>query len=105
MSSRNVEREIVSAAAISDPELRRRRLELFRQEVDEQVRYVEAQLKDNEFGNIVFGKFCSVMAEIPGVSFVFGLASALYNAFQQSPQVSQPSPLVYAAYAQVELLR
>jgi hypothetical protein len=93
---RDVEREIVSAAAIPNPELRRRRLELFRQEVDEQVRYVEARLKDSGFGDLVFGKFCSVMAAIPGVTFVFGLASAVYNAFQQSPQASQPSPLVYA---------
>lgn len=101
---RAVEREIVTAAAIQDPELRRRRLELFRQEVNEQVQYVQARLSENGFGDVVFGKFCSVMAAIPGVSFAFGLASAVYNAFQQSPENTHPSPLVYAAYAQAELL-
>jgi hypothetical protein len=100
---RAVEREVVDAAAIPDPELRSRRLELFRQEVDEQVKHIEARLRENGFGELVFAKLCPVMAAIPGVSFIFGLASAVYNAFEKAPEAEPPSPLVYAAYAQVEL--
>lgn len=101
---RTVERELITAAGIRDPELRRRSLSLFRDEVNEQVKGVEARLRESGFGDIVFGKLFSVMAEIPGVSFIFGLASAVYNAFQKSPEAEPPSPLVYAAYAQMELL-
>jgi hypothetical protein len=101
---RTVEREIVDAASIGDPEIRRRRLLLFREEIDDQVKEVEARLRESGFGDLVFGKIFSVMAEVPGVSFVFGLASAVYDALQKSPAVEPPSPLVYAAYARAELL-
>ncbi len=94
----------MDAASIADPELRSRRLELFREEVDEQVKQIEARLGESGYGDLVFGKIFSVMAAIPGVPFIVGLANAVYNAFQKSPEVEPPSPLVYAAYAQVELL-
>lgn len=100
-----VEREILTAATIPDPELRARRLQLFREEVDEQVTQIKAHLSESGYEDIVFGKLLSVMACVPGVPFVFGLASAVYNAFQKSPENEPPSPLAYAAYAQVKLLQ
>jgi hypothetical protein len=101
---RAVERELVVAASITDRELRNRRLQLFREEVDAEVKHIQARLGESGYGDLVFGKICSVMAAIPGVSFIFGLANAVYNTCQKSPEVEPPSPLVYAAYAQVELL-
>jgi hypothetical protein len=101
---RAVERELIAAAAISDPKLRRQRLALFREEVEEQVQEIAAHLAESGFGDVVFTKLCPVIAAIPGVSFVFGLAGAVYSAFRKSPKDETPSPLAYAAYAQLELL-
>ena len=77
---------------------------MFRAEVDEEVTQIEARLAESGYRDIVLGKIFSVMAAIPGVPFIFGLANAVYSAFQKSPEIEPPSPLVYAAYAQVELL-
>lgn len=101
---RAVERELLVAAAIANLEFRQRRLALFREEVDEQVKEIEARLGESSFGDLVVCKLCPIIAAIPGVSFIFGLANAVYNAFQKSPEAEAPSPLVYAAYAQVEIL-
>ena len=101
---RAVERELIAAASISDPGLRRRRLELFREEIEEQVQEIAARLEESGFGDLVFTKLCPVIAKVPGVSFVFGLASTVYSAFQKSPKEETPSPLAYAAYAQLKLL-
>jgi hypothetical protein len=101
---RTVERELVQAAAIKDSQLRQRQLDLFREEVDGQIEEIRARLNESGFGELVLGRLCPIMAAVPGVSFVFGLASAVYNAFRKSPKDEPPSPLVYAAYAQVELL-
>jgi hypothetical protein len=102
---RRVEREIVYAAAIPDPDLRQRRLQLFQEEIQNEVMEIEAKMNESRFGEIVFSKLMSIVAVIPGVPFVFGIASAVYNAFRQEPQNEVPSPLAYAAYAQIELLR
>ena len=101
---RAVERELVAAASIPDPGLRRRHLKLFREEVEEEVQEIAARLEESGFGDLVFTKLCPVIAKVPGVSFVFGLASTVYSAFQKSPKEEIPSPLAYAAYAQLELL-
>lgn len=98
-----VERELVRAAAIDRPDLRRRQLELFRQEVDEQVRAIERRIDEAGWGEVVFGKVFSLMAKVPGMHFGFGLANAVHNACGTDPRVDEANPLLYAAYAQVEL--
>lgn len=100
---RQVEREVLAGAALPDPELRQRRLALFRDEVDEQVREIQARLEERGWGDVVLGKLLPVIAAVPGVSALPGLASAVHNAFSPAPQAVPPSPLMYAAYANIEL--
>lgn len=102
---RAVEREVLQLAAIADAGFRARRLEILREELNDQVTEIEARLREARFGEVVLGRFCSLVAAIPGASFTFGLANAVYEAFCQHPHEAAPSPLAYAAYAHVELLR
>lgn len=98
---RAVERELAVLAAIDEPALRKRRRDLFYEEVGEQIEEIKARLKEHHFG-VVFGSFSAVVSAIPGVSPVYGLVSAVFNAFRASPQALH-SHFAYAAYAQSEL--
>jgi hypothetical protein len=100
---RAVERELTVLADISEPSLRSRRLEIFLDEADQEIQEICSRMEETGFGEIVFGKFCAVMAAIPGSSAIFGLANALYGAFGGGPAYERPSEFAYAAYAQAEL--
>lgn len=100
---RAVEREILAIAELQDASRREERLGLFEDEVQEQVEEIRRALMQRGYGEIVLGKICPVIATVPGVSSIFGLPSAIYGALPNKARVTTPSPLAYAAYAQVEL--
>jgi hypothetical protein len=57
------------------------------------------------FKRITLGKIASVVAAIPGVSNLVGLANAVYDAFRK-PDLQRFNPsFLYAAYAQREVLK
>jgi len=101
---RAVEREILSVAELQDLSHRAERLKLFEEEVEEQVDEIRRVLKESGYEDIILGKLCPVIGAIPGAHYIFGLANAIYGAFEERNEPIPASPLAYAAYAQVELL-
>lgn len=100
---RAVEKEIIELAQLGNPVHRRRRIEIFEDEIQELTDEINARFRENGIVNVVFGKLCPLLGAIPGASFVFGLANAVYNAFGGGETSKTESPLAYAAYAKADL--
>lgn len=102
---RAVEKELIDIVNISDPELRRRRLALFKEESREAVEELKSELSKFGFKHLTLSKIGSIISAIPGIPQLFGLANAVYNAFEDTEIKKQDVSLLYAAYAQKEILR
>lgn len=100
-----VESELVSIADIDDEALRYRKIELFKEETMEVIREIKNYLNESGYNRLTLGKIGSVVAAIPGVSGFIGIANAIYNAFQNPDEFSMDKSLLYAAYAQKEILQ
>jgi len=100
-----VESELVNIADIEDEALRQRKIELFKEETREAIIEIKNYLNEAGYNSLTLGKIGSIITAIPGISQFFGLANAIYNAFEKSDKVSIDRSLLYAAYAQKELLQ
>jgi hypothetical protein len=100
-----VETDLISIADIEDEALRQRRIDLFRQETREAINEIKNYLNNSGFGRLTLGKIGSVVAAIPGISNLVGLANAVYKAFEKPDLFTMDRTLLYAAYAQKELLQ
>jgi len=100
---RHIEEELTMAADLSDEGLRQRRIELLVDGAHEEIREIQTRMGEAGWGEVVLGKLYAVLAAIPGVSPVFGLASTLYNAFTGADRLDTRSPYLYAAHVR-ELL-
>jgi len=101
---RKVEKELITIAGLKDPGLQDDRLSLFLDESREVIEEIKGRMGEQGWDNLVFGKFCAIIAAIPGVSSVFGLANAVHGAFSSKDSSLPESPYLYAAYAQEDLL-
>ncbi|EAT59175.1 hypothetical protein [Chlorobium ferrooxidans] len=100
----NVERELITIADINDPELKKRRIELFKEESADQIELIIDAMKKSGFGNIGLSKVGAIVSAVPGVSSLVGLANAVLDAFRKE-DISRINPnFLYAAFAQKELL-
>jgi len=99
----SIEQEITDIADMVDPDLQKHRLEAFVAEKKAEVEEIAARLSEGGIGDIVFSKICAVVASIPGVNALFGLASAVYSALSAKRQHPGSSALLYAAYVQKEI--
>lgn len=102
---RSIELELTTMADIQNPELRRRRLELFKEEIEEELADIQGKMRANNWQHIVLGKLCALLAPIPVVGTVPDFLNAVYNSFGNHKPVDDHAPLAYAAYARRELLR
>jgi hypothetical protein len=100
-----VESELVNIADIDDEALCQRKMELFKEETMGAIREIKNYLNESGYNRLTLGKIGSVIAAIPGISGFFGLANAIYNAFQNPDEFSMDRSLLYAAYAQKEILQ
>lgn len=100
-----VEYELGKIAAIDDQALRNRQMELFQQQVQEEINDICEKMRDSGWQRLVFGKLCAVVSAVPGTPFIFGLASALYNVFSGPQGDWSRSPLLYAAFARKSLFK
>jgi hypothetical protein len=100
-----VENELINIADIEDDALRERKIELFKAETRESIEEIKNHLTKSGFRHLTLGKIGSVIAAIPGISNLVGLANAVYSAFENSDEVTIDRSLLYAAYAQKEILR
>jgi hypothetical protein len=98
---RRVEREIVMAAAMTDSCLRQRQLDLFLDEAADRIEEIQAAMRDARWRPMRGG--LSVLAAVPGVPKIFGLANALSNAFLGKQHHVPSQDFAYAAYARVKL--
>ena len=88
---------------MTDTNLQKHRLENFIAEKKDEVEEITAYLSEGGLGDIVFSKVCAVIAAIPRMHALFGLANAVYSALSGSPQQLKSGALLYAAYVQKEL--
>jgi hypothetical protein len=99
----SVEQEIASIADMTDPDLQEHRLANFLAEKEETIQRVVAHLSEGGLGKIVFCKICAIVAAIPGVNAIFGLANAVYSALSSESPSPASGALLYAAYVEKEL--
>jgi hypothetical protein len=98
---RRVEREIIMAAAMTDCRLRQRQLDLFLDEAADRIEEIQAAMRDARWKPTRGG--LSVLAAVPGVPKIFGLANALSNAFLGKQHQVPSQDFAYAAYARAKL--
>ena len=99
---REIEGKLIEIADIQNDDLRLERLRLFKESTVDEVRSIQDAFESSGM-NSILGRFCSVVAAIPGISPFVGLATAVYNAFSPASASYDTSPFLYAAYAQSEL--
>ena len=100
----NIERELITIADIIDPELKKRRIELFKDESKDQIELIIEAMRKSGFRGIGLSKIGSIVSSIPGVSSLVGLANAVIDAFRKD-EFSRINPnFLYAAFAQKKLL-
>jgi hypothetical protein len=99
----SVEQEIAGIADMTDLGLRTHRIESFVAEKEAEIREIVNLLSRGGLGRSAFSKISAIMAAVPGVSALFGLASAVYAAFSRQPSQPGNTPLLYAAYVHKEL--
>lgn len=100
----SIERELIAIANINDLELKKRRINLFKDESNEQIELIIEAMRKSGFGKIGFSKVGSIVSSIPGISSFVGLANAVVGAFRKE-DFSRINPnFLYAAFAQEELL-
>lgn len=98
---RHVERELVDTAAIADPALRERRVEIFFDEARDRIEEIQEAMQGAGWRPAKVG--LSVIAAIPGVSPLFGLAAALWDAVTGGNRRDVSRDFAYAAHARAEL--
>jgi hypothetical protein len=104
---RAVEREILSVMDLRNKNLRKERLRLFREEMQDDVTELQARFKEKGWGDFIFGRLFGVIAAVPGVSPTFGLASAIFSALRGSQGRSShldDSHFAYAAHYKDKLM-
>jgi len=98
-----VERELIAAASIADPALRRRHLDLFVDEAEERIGEIETAMRSAGWSTARAG--LSVVAAIPGVSPLLGLAGAVWDAVTRGGPRRASVDFAYAAHVRAELTR
>ncbi len=93
---RRVERELIDATSTPDPRLRRRRLEIFYEEADEQIRRIQAAMKSAGWDTARGG--LSIVAAVPGASALLDLPSAVWNAIDRRGRPTLSPDFAYAAH-------
>lgn len=101
---RRVEKELIDIADITDPGLRERRLQLFKEETEDATKEIKSALNKSGFKRLTLGKIGTILSAVPGVPNVVGLAKAVFDAFEKPKITSLDVSLLYAAYAQKEIL-
>ncbi|MFN2511730.1 MAG: hypothetical protein ABR568_09840 [Pyrinomonadaceae bacterium] len=100
---RMMEMELTRLADMTKPALRKRSLELFKEEVAEELEDIQAKMSEHSWPRIVFGKLIALSGVVPGPGP--SIIKAVYNAFGNSAPVKTDSALAYAAFARRELLQ
>ncbi len=96
-----VERELVAAAAIEDDLLRQRHLDIFFDESAARVEEIQAAMRGERWETTKAS--LSVLAAIPGVPQMFGLAAALWDALSGRQRQAASRDFAYAAYVRAKL--
>ena len=99
---RRVEREIIQAAGIPNPALRDRHLAVFVDEVEARIAEIQATMQG--VGWRTARASLSVLAAIPGVTPLVGLASTIWKALSDLDRRVEATDFAYAAYARTELI-
>jgi hypothetical protein len=113
-----VEERVISAAAIEDPELRARSVDLMKRELKGQLEEITRRMQEHSWHRIGFGTLLAVVAGGVGLAGAavtggtlaiggtsLGLVSAVYDAFRgaRRPGDLLARPMAYAALAHREL--
>lgn len=100
-----VEFNITQICSIPQPDLQKRALEIYLKELWEGVKEIREAMASVGWSNTKLGKISSIVIDkTPIVSHVSGWIKAIHVAFGESEKIYENSPLLYAAYAQDELL-
>jgi hypothetical protein len=99
----SIEQEVADIADMVDADLQKHRLDAFVADKKDEVQEIVAHLSEGGLGDIVFSKISAVVAAIPGMNALFGLANAVYSALSSKPQQPGSGALLYAAYVHKEL--
>jgi hypothetical protein len=101
---RALEVELIQLAAIKNLELRKRKLELIKEGMVEEIGDIQSKMKST-WAKVTKGGFGALVGAIPVIGTVKSLIDAIFKASGSSEGGNQHSPLAYAAYARRELFR
>jgi hypothetical protein len=99
---RRVERELIAVAALPNEALKQQQLDIFFEECAVRIEEIEAAM-DNAKWKTIRGGFSVLAALAGGVTPLFGLAAALWNALSEGRSEVVARDFAYAAYARTEL--
>jgi hypothetical protein len=99
-----VENELVNIADIEDEALRKRKIELFKEETREAIREIKSYLNESGYNRLTLSKIGSVITAIPYISGPSGLVKAIFHTYNNSDEINIDRTLLYAAFAQKDIL-
>jgi hypothetical protein len=100
---RSIEIELTQIADMTDPALRHRRLELFKEGLVDEIEEIQAKMRESKWPQIIFGKLAGVLGAVPVMGTFPALVNAVYEAIGNHSTLDTSSPLAYAAYARHDL--
>ncbi len=100
---RHIEMELTVIAGFQDEELRKRRLELFKEQLKAEVEDIRSKMQARGWLRVAVEKLSVLLAPIPWLKPVPSIVKAVLDAFG-GEKPNMESPLAYAAFAQQKLL-
>ena len=101
---RKIEMELMRLVDINSSELRKRSLQLFKEDLAEEIEDLESKMKESRWPSIICGKLCALLSPVPVIGRVTSIVNAAYTAFGEGGPSKIDSPLAYAAYARRRIL-
>lgn len=102
----NIEKELILLSDINDPELKKKRVKLFKEEADHHINEITRKMRKTGLKNISIGDLGSVIASTLSTSIgaTYGLARAVYNSYNEDFTKTNPN-FLYAAFAQEKFIK
>lgn len=98
-----VEKEVIRLADLQDEDLRQVAASNLADRVREDIREIEAKLREFKFGRISTSKWLAVLGNVPVVGGAVNIVTAVSALFQREEEVRM-GPFAYAGYAKTQLL-
>lgn len=95
-----LEERVANIADSATPEMREKRLADTKEQIAHETNKIAVTLKNNGYGELIFGDLCSILGAIPIIKDLPNLVNKIFKATSVPPK---SGPLAYAAFARKKL--